>query len=108
MLRRWISGWHFARLLQQLKFIVADLRLSDQDTAAETLDQITADRPEPPSCQRSLWPMTNDDKVCSNFFREFCNSLPGITSFQPGGGRKAQRLKALHTFRIGDRRSGFR
>ena len=39
----------FTRLLQLLKFVVADLRLTDQDAAAETLDQITADRPEPPS-----------------------------------------------------------
>src|ERR1700720_2074989 len=43
--------------------------------------------------------MTNDDKVCSDFFCEFCNFLPCISSFQPGGGRKAQRLKTLHAFR---------
>jgi len=49
MLRRWIRGWHFTRLLQLLKFIVTDLSLTDQDTATETLDQVTADRPEPPS-----------------------------------------------------------
>jgi len=41
--------WGFTRLLQLLKFIVADLRLTDQDAAAETLDQVTADGPEPPS-----------------------------------------------------------
>src|SRR5580692_11548397 len=99
MLRRWIRGWHFTRLLQLLKFILADLRLGNQNAAAKTLDQVAADRAEPPSCQRPLRPMTNDDKVCSDFFCEFCNFLPGISSFQPGGGRKAQRLKTLHAFR---------
>jgi hypothetical protein len=40
---------HFSRLLELLKLIVADLSLTNQDTATETLDQVTADRPEPPS-----------------------------------------------------------
>ena len=43
--------------------------------------------------------MTNDDKVCSDFFGEFRNFLPGFSSFQPGGGRKTQRLETLHAFR---------
>jgi hypothetical protein len=38
MLRRWIRRRDFSRLLQLLKFIVADLSLTDQDAAAETLD----------------------------------------------------------------------
>src|SRR5271165_6492281 len=99
MLRRRISSWRFTRLLQLLKFVVADLRLGNQDAAAKTLDQVAADRAEPPSCQRPLRPMTNDDKVCSDFFCEFCNFLSGISSFQPGGGRKTQRLEPLYPFR---------
>src|SRR6266478_6569349 len=99
MLRRWIRGWYFTRLLQLLKFIIADPRPSNQDSAAKTLNQVAADRAEPPSCQRPLRAMTNDDKVCSDFFCELYNFLPGISSFQPGGGRKAQRLKPRHTFR---------
>src|SRR5882762_2031949 len=99
MLRRWIRGRHVTRLLQLLKFIVADLRLTDKDATAETLDQVAADRAEPPSCQRPLRPMTNDDKVCSDFFGEFCNFLSGFSSFQPGARRKTQRLKTLHAFR---------
>ncbi len=43
MLRHWIRDWHFTRLLQLLKLIVADLRLSNQDAAAKTLDQVAAD-----------------------------------------------------------------
>jgi hypothetical protein len=76
MLRRWIRGWYFTRLLQLLKFIIADLRLSNQDAAAKTLNQVAADRAEPPSCQRPLRAMTNDDKVCSDFFCELYNFCP--------------------------------
>jgi hypothetical protein len=76
---------HFSRLLELLKLIVADLSLTDQDTAAETLDQVTADRPEPPSGQWPLRAMTNNDELRPYFLGDICNFLPWITRFQSCG-----------------------
>src|SRR6266851_2059525 len=68
---------------QLSKLIVAYFGLGHQDTAAKMLDQIGADRAEPPSRQRPGGTMTHDDEVCSDLFGGLSDLLSGGSHAQP-------------------------
>src|ERR1700687_634191 len=70
--------------LRQLgKLIVADFGLGHQDTAAKMLDQIAADRAEPPSRQRPGGTMPHDDEVGSDLFGDPRELPSGSAPAQP-------------------------
>ena len=69
---------------QQLgKLIVSDFGLGDQDTAAEMIGQIAADRPEPPSRQRPGGAMTYHDEIRTDLFSDRGDLLRGGSHAQP-------------------------
>jgi hypothetical protein len=78
---RSIHDGYFSHSLRLLKFIVGDLCLTDQNAAADTLDQVTADGTEPPSGEGALPAMTNDDELRSYFLGDIGNFLPRISGF---------------------------
>ena len=65
------------------KLIVADFGLGYQDTAAKMLDQIGADRAEPPAGQRPRGTMTYNDEICSDLFGDLGDLLSGGSHAQP-------------------------
>src|ERR1700737_4112691 len=84
---------------QQLgELIVANLGLRNQDATAQMLDQIGADRAEPPSRQRPGGTMADDDEVCSVFFGAAADFLPGVPP-PPRRRGEANGLEPLHSFR---------
>src|SRR6202158_5507375 len=81
------------------KLIVADFGLRHQDTAAKMLDQVAADRAEPPSRQRPGGTMPDDDEVGSDLFGDPRDLLSGSAHAEPRRRRKADGLEPLHAFR---------
>src|SRR5207245_806213 len=65
------------------KLVVADFGLGHQDTATKMLDQVGADRAEPPSRQRPGGTMTHDDEVCSDLVGDLGDLLSGGSHAQP-------------------------
>src|SRR3954452_21443052 len=79
--RRRIDGGHFNHSLHLLKLIVADLGLTDEYAAAQTLDQVTADGTEPPSGEWALGAMTHNYQVRTYFLGDLGNFGCRITGF---------------------------
>ena len=76
-------GCRFRRL-QPLELGIADLGLGHQHAAAQALDQIAADRAEPPR-QRPLRAVADDDEMRADFFGNLGNFLAGIADLEPRG-----------------------
>ena len=88
------GGYH-----QVGKLIVADFGLGHQDAAAKMLDQVGADRAEPPSRQRPGRTMTHHDEVCPDLFGDLGNLLSGGSHSQPRRRRvKPNAFEALDAF----------
>src|SRR5258706_2041421 len=80
------------------KLIVADFGLRHQDTAAKMLDQVAADRAEPPSRQRAGRTMTDDHEVGSDLFGDPRDLLSGGPHAQPRRRREADGLEPPDAF----------
>ena len=78
------AGRRLGRRLQPIELVVADFGLSDQHAAAQPLDEIAADRPEP-ARQRPLRAMADDDEMGADLFGDLRDLLAGVPHLEPRG-----------------------